>query len=54
MRKATNENLTKLGVDLFIAIMGLLPDMLQRGQLFLIFHHLLVRERLSLGQLVLE
>lgn len=48
MRKTTDENLTKLGVNLLIAVMGLLPDMLQRGQLFLIFHHLLVRERLSL------
>ena len=52
--QATNEDFAELRIDLVSRAQGLLPNTLECAQLLLIFLHLLIRESLSLRQLMLQ
>ena len=52
--QATNEDFAELRIDLVSRAQGLLPNALECAQLLLILLHLLIRESLSLRQLMLQ
>ena len=52
--QATNEDFAELRIDLVSRAQGLLPNTLESAQLLLILLHLLIRESLSLRQLMLQ